>query len=52
MASEDDDMITLETYDKHQVKVSKKIAIRSAIIHMMIEGEMPRANTASDVIQN
>jgi hypothetical protein len=38
MASEDDE-ITLETYDKHQIKVPKKIAIRSAIIHMMIEGE-------------
>uniref|UniRef100_A0A6T8J7R5 SKP1-like protein n=1 Tax=Hemiselmis andersenii TaxID=464988 RepID=A0A6T8J7R5_HEMAN len=35
--AESDDEITLETYDKHQVKVSKKIASRSAIIHMMIE---------------
>jgi len=30
--------ITLETYDKHHVKVSKSIATRSAIINMMIEG--------------
>lgn len=31
--------ITLETYDKHHVKVPKSIATRSAIINMMIEGE-------------
>jgi hypothetical protein len=30
--------ITLETYDKHHVKVPKSIATRSAIINMMIEG--------------
>ena len=30
--------ITLETYDKHHVKVPKNIATRSAIINMMIEG--------------
>ena len=29
--------ITLETYDKHHVKVPKGIATRSAIINMMIE---------------
>ena len=32
--------ITLETYDKHHVKVPKSIATRSAIINMMIEGEL------------
>ena len=32
--------ITLETYDKHHVKVPKGIATRSAIINMMIEGEL------------
>eukprot|EP00961_Rhodomonas_salina_P206365 2785854-Rhodomonas_salina.1 len=35
----DDPEITLETYDKHHVKVPKSIATRSAIINMMIEGE-------------
>ena len=34
--------ITLETYDKHHVKVPKSIATRSAIINMMIEGKRPR----------
>merc|ERR1711966_542212 len=33
----DDPEITLETYDKHHVKVPKSIATRSAIINMMIE---------------
>ncbi|KAJ1492601.1 Skp1 family, dimerization domain-containing protein [Baffinella frigidus] len=35
--SAEDPEITLETYDKHQVKVPKSIATRSAIINMMIE---------------
>ena len=34
----DDPEITLETYDKHHVKVAKSIATRSAIINMMIDG--------------
>ena len=38
MASEAEAEITLETYDKHHVKVPKSIATRSAIINMMIEG--------------
>jgi|EP00918_Siedleckia_nematoides_P083552 S-phase kinase-associated protein 1 len=37
MASEAEAEITLETYDKHHVKVPKSIATRSAIINMMIE---------------
>ena len=35
--ADDDVEITLETYDKHQIKVPKKIASKSAIIYMMIE---------------
>mmetsp|Transcript_2310 Transcript_2310/g.5488 ORF Transcript_2310/g.5488 Transcript_2310/m.5488 type:complete len:163 (-) Transcript_2310:1122-1610(-) len=35
--SAEDPEITLETYDKHHVKVPKSIATRSAIINMMIE---------------
>jgi hypothetical protein len=35
----EDPEITLETYDKHHVKVAKSIATRSAIINMMIDGE-------------
>jgi hypothetical protein len=34
----EDPEITLETYDKHHVKVAKSIATRSAIINMMIDG--------------
>eukprot|EP00291_Cryptomonas_curvata_P003587 CAMPEP_0172188488 /NCGR_PEP_ID=MMETSP1050-20130122/21958_1 /TAXON_ID=233186 /ORGANISM="Cryptomonas curvata, Strain CCAP979/52" /LENGTH=164 /DNA_ID=CAMNT_0012863001 /DNA_START=13 /DNA_END=507 /DNA_ORIENTATION=+ len=33
----EDPDITLETYDKHHVKVAKSIATRSAIINMMID---------------
>ena len=36
----DDPEITLETYDKHHVKVAKSIATRSAIINMMIDGNI------------
>ena len=37
--------ITLETYDKHHVKVPKSIATRSAIINMMIEGAWLRGSS-------
>ena len=40
--------ITLETYDKHHVKVPKSIATRSAIINMMIEGDLTKLRTAAD----
>ena len=38
--TKDDPEITLETYDKHHVKVAKSIATRSAIINMMIDGNV------------
>lgn len=39
--------ITLETYDKHHVKVPKSIATRSAIINMMIEGDPTKLQSAA-----